>query len=187
MDTLVFTIRAATPLDGPAIAEIYGPYVAETAITFEVHAPTAAEMADRIRNVTEVYPWLVAERAGQVIGYAYASRHRERDAYLWSVDVTVYVHPSAHRQGVGQALYSELLEIARKQGFHSAYAGITVPNPASVGLHEAMGFKPVGVYENVGYKLGAWRHVGWWALALAEPSPDPQPPIPFPEIARGDS
>jgi L-amino acid N-acyltransferase YncA len=148
-----FNIRPAKPSDGAAVAAIYAPYVAETAISFEVEAPSAAQMADRIESVTRVYPWLVAEGGGLVVGYAYAGRHREREAYKWSVDVAVYVHTHAQRQGLGRALYSKLLELVRGQGFCNAYAGITLPNPASVGLHEAMGFKAVGVYENVGYKL----------------------------------
>jgi len=136
-------------------------------------------MASRIEHTTPVYPWLVAERDGEIVGYAYASKHRERAAYQWSVDVTVYIADKAQRQGVGRQLYGQLLELLRKQGFRMAYAGITLANRGSVGLHEAMGFVPVGVYRNVGYKLGAWRDVGWWELALQPTEPTPQPPTPF--------
>ena len=114
--------------------------------------------------------------ATTVLGYAYASRHRDRAAYQWSIDVSVYVRADAHRRGIGRALYAALLRIVTAQGFYRAYAGITLPNASSVGLHEAMGFRPVGVYRAVGYKLGAWHDVGWWDLALAAAGPAPPPP-----------
>jgi phosphinothricin acetyltransferase len=138
-------------------------------------------MAARVREVTARYPWLVAERDGALLGYAYAGEHRRRPAYQWSVDVTIYVRPENHRQGVGRRLYMELFELLGKRGFYRAFAGITLPNPSSVGLHEALGFVPIGVYHNVGYKLGAWRDVGWWELALRPALPDPEPPTGFSE------
>ena len=174
-----FVLRIAVPDDGAALAEIYAPHVEIGVASFEVQAPSAVEMASRIEHTTPVYPWLVAERDREIVGYAYASKHRERAAYQWSVDVTVYIADKAQRQGVGRQLYGQLLELLRKQGFRMAYAGITLPNLGSVGLHEAMGFVPVGVYRNVGYKLGAWRDVGWWELALQPTEPTPQPPTPF--------
>ena len=113
-----------------------------------------------------------------MLGYAYASRHRERAAYQWSVDVSVYVRADAHRRGIGRALYTALLRIVTAQGFYGAYAGITLPNASSVGLHEAMGFRAVGVYRAVGYKLGAWHDVGWWDLdARCTPGVAPPPPL----------
>lgn len=177
------TVRTAAPEDGAAVAAIYRPYVADTCISFELEPPSASEMAARIRDGTQTYPWLVAERDGAVLGYAYASKHRERAAYLWSVDVAVYVRSDAHRQGIGRSLYTELFDLLRRQGFRNAYAGITLPNPSSVGLHEAMGFSLVGVYRDVGYKLGGWRDVGWWQLNLLPYPPNPDPPRPLPEIA----
>jgi phosphinothricin acetyltransferase len=117
------------------------------------------------------------EHEGRVAGYAYASRHRERRAYQWSVDVSCYVHRDFRRRGAGQRLYRRLLAILRRQGFFNAYAGIALPNEASVRLHERMGFRPIGVYANVGYKQGGWRDVGWWGLALAAPKPEPPEPI----------
>ncbi len=129
-------------------------------------------------------PWLVAEdpESGRVIGYAYASRHRERAGYRWSVDISVYVDREWHRRGVGRALYAELIPILRRQGMVNVYAGIAVPNPGSVGLHESLGMKQIGMYEKVGFKFGTWPDVAWFAMRLNEPTETPQEPIPFPEL-----
>ena len=167
------TIRMATPDDGAQVAEIYRPIVAETAISFEEEPPTAAEMVRRIEAGTSQAPWLACESGGRIFGYAYASRHRERAAYRWSVDVSVYVREAHRRTGVGRALYTSLFALLRLQGFCAAHAGITLPNPASVRLHESMGFRPAGVYPLVGFKQGAWRDVGFWQLALRERRGDP--------------
>jgi phosphinothricin acetyltransferase len=169
-------IRLATQHDAEQLQAIYAPNVRDTAISFELVPPTVDEMRQRIRKTLEQFPWVVCEHQGEILGYAYASVHRTRAAYQWSVDVSVYIQTSSHRSGVGRAVYSSLFKILEMQGFYNAYAGITLPNPASVGLHEAMGFQPVGVYRAVGYKLGAWHDVGWWQLSLqARPSP-PAPP-----------
>jgi phosphinothricin acetyltransferase len=169
-------IRLATNADAEAIARIYEPIVAGTAISFEVDPPSPLEIEQRIRETLAFAPWLVeASDGGAVRGYAYASRHRERAAYRWSVDVTVYVHPDHRRQGVGRALYSALFDLLRLQGFHAAHAGITLPNASSVALHESLGFRPIGVYPAVGYKLGAWRDVGWWQLVLRDRTGEPGP------------
>lgn len=172
-------IRIATLDDAAAIAAIYAPYVEETTISFETEAPDAAEMARRIGKTAGVYPWLVHEQDGRVMGYAYASAHRERAAYRWSTDAAIYLEPAAHRRGIGRGLYRRLFRILELQGFHNVFGGITLPNPASVGLHEACGFKPVGVYREVGHKFGAWRDVGWWGLRLASPAGEPGEPKPF--------
>lgn len=170
-------IRLAAPRDAGAIAAIYDPVVAETAISFEEEPPGAAVMARRISEGSAFAPWLVdADESGRVQGYAYASKHRERAAYRWSVDVAVYVAADQRGHGVGRALYTSLFALLRLQGFYAAHAGITLPNAASVALHERMGFKPVGVYRAVGYKLGAWRDVGWWQLDLLEREAHPSPP-----------
>jgi phosphinothricin acetyltransferase len=169
-------IRLATEHDAEQLQAIYAPNVRDTAISFELVPPTVDEMRQRIRKTLEQLPWVVCEHQGEVLGYAYASAHRARAAYQWSVDVSVYIHPSSRRSGVGRAVYSSLLKLLEIQGFYNAYAGITLPNPASVGLHEAMGFQPVGVYRAVGYKLGAWHDVGWWQLALRARSSPPAPP-----------
>lgn len=170
-------IRLATAADAGSIANIYAPIVERTVISFETTPPTDAEMEQRVRAVLAYAPWLVCERQGVILGFAYASRHRERAAYLWSVDVSVYVHEDARRQGVGRALYTSLLALLRRQGFFAAHAGIALPNPGSVGLHESLGFRPIGVYPRVGYKLGAWHDVGWWQLVLAPHAAQPRLPL----------
>lgn len=171
-------IRPADPeRDAAACAAIYAPYVAGSPASFEEVAPGGDEMAERMRRVRATHPWLVAERDGRVAGYAYASPHRERAAYRWACDVAVYVDPADHRRGVGRALYEALLPLLRAQGFHMAVAGITLPNAASVGLHEALGFEPVGVYREIGWKDGAWRDVGWWQLRLGDGAAPPAEPL----------
>lgn len=169
-------IRFARPDDARAVAEIYAPYVA-TPISFELEPPPAAEMARRIGKVLPALPWLVYERDGAVDAYAYASLHAERAAYRWGVDAAIYVREGAARGGLGSALYRELFALVARQGYTQALAGITLPNPASVGLHESFGFKPVGIYRNVGFKLGRWHDVGWWQLSLAPelPAAPPEP------------
>ena len=175
-------LRLATARDATAIADIYRPYVTDAVTSFEAVPPDAAEMAARIRSVLAFAPWVVAAGADhQVNGYAYASRHRERAAYQWSVDVTVYVRAGHHRVGLGRALYESLFPLLRLQGFCVAHAGITLPNPGSVGLHEALGFRPVGVYPDVGWKHGAWRDVGWWRLPLQDRPATPEPPLSLPQ------
>jgi len=178
-------IRMAGVDDAEAIAAIYRPYVTDAVISFETTPPGATEMASRIEAVLARAPWLIAfDDAGGAIGYAYASRHAERAAYQWSVDVTVYVRQGHHRRGVGRALYGTLFPLLRLQGFYVAHAGVTVPNPASVGLHESFGFLPVGVYPAVGWKLGAWRDVGWWQLPLQERPETPAPPLSLADAQR---
>jgi len=174
--TLAAMIRLATAADGAAAARIYDPVVARTAISFEEDPPGPEEMARRIASIGAFAPWLVEERDGTVRGYAYASKHRERAAYRWSVDVAVYVDETHRRAGIGAGLYGKLIRLLRLQGFHAAFAGVTLPNAASVALHESVGFRPVGVYRAVGYKLGAWHDVGWWQLDLLDRTTDPPPP-----------
>ena len=176
-------IRDADPgRDADAVAAIYAETGIATVASFEERAPDSEGMADRMRTILGRFPWLVADRDGAVAGYAYATEHRWRSAYRWAADVTVYIAPAHHRQGVGRALYTELLDRLRAQGFHTALAGITLPNAGSVGLHEAFGFRRVGVYENIGYKLGGWRSVAWYQAELLPPEPDgtaphePRPP-----------
>jgi L-amino acid N-acyltransferase YncA len=179
-----YTIREARVEDGGAAARIYAPYVVETAITFEEQPPDAPEMSRRIGDTLAGHPFLVAESAGAVIGYAYATSHRARASYRWSADVSVYLDGNHHHCGVGSAMYGVLLPLLAAQGFVMAHAGVTLPNPASVGLHEAVGFKPVGIFRNVGYKLGEWRDVGWWAKQLNNPRPQPDEPIAWAMMPR---
>ncbi|HEY3696108.1 arsinothricin resistance N-acetyltransferase ArsN1 family B [Phenylobacterium sp.] len=172
-------IRIATLQDAPALAAIYAPYVAETAVSLEASPPDEAEMAARVARLGPDFPWLVCEQEGRALGYAYAAPYAERAGYRWSAAATVYVARDAHRAGIGRALYRRLLSILELQGFHAVFGGITLPNAASVGLHEACGFSQVGVYREVGYKLGAWHDVGWWGLTLGAPAHDPAPPLAF--------
>jgi len=184
-------LRVADPdRDATRVAEIYRPYVKGTVISFEEEAPTSDEMAMRMARVLELGPWLVAETdAGIVMGYAYAGRHRDRAGYRWSVDLTAYVDPEFRGRGVGKALYGELVPTLRRQRFVNAYAGIGLPNDASVGLHKSIGMSLVGIYEKVGWKLGSWVDVAWYGMRLTEPRDDASPPepIPFPELRSTDS
>ncbi|MGY6552526.1 MAG: arsinothricin resistance N-acetyltransferase ArsN1 family B [Erythrobacter sp.] len=159
-------IRQATIRDGAAVQRIYAPYVAGTTISLEDVPPDPAEMARRISEIGAHYPFLVAEQAGEIMGYAYASQHRTRAAYRTSVDIAIYVAAHAHRQGIGRALMAALLPAAKARGYHAAFSGIALPNPASISLHEAMGFVPVGIYREVGNKFGQWIDVGWWQRRL---------------------
>jgi L-amino acid N-acyltransferase YncA len=164
-------IRHADPArDGAACAEIYAPYVRHTVISLEEQPPSADAMAGRMRQISGHYPWLVAELDSGIAGYAYADLHRERAAYRWASDVTVYLAPAHHRRGIGRALYTRLFELLVRQGIYIVCAGVTLPNEASVRLHESLGFTPVGVYRRVSWKFGAWHDVGWWQMQLREPS-----------------
>jgi phosphinothricin acetyltransferase len=175
-------LRNATPDDAEAIARIYSPFVSDTAVSFEEEPPTPEEIADRITKVLPTFPWLVAEVQGELAGYAYASQHRPRGAYRWSVDVSVYLDSRFRRLGIGSRLYRRLLDILRLQGYYNAYAGITQPNVPSVRLHESMGFRLVGLYDTVGYKLGVWHTVGWWQLELQPKGNQPTDPVPFAKL-----
>ncbi|MGM9481806.1 arsinothricin resistance N-acetyltransferase ArsN1 family B [Roseateles sp. NT4] len=160
-------IRPATVEDAQAIADIYEPIVRDTTISFELEVPTVAEMRARIEKTLQDLPWLVSEDAsGRVNGYVYASKHRERAAYQWSVDTTAYIREDARGQGVGKSLYRELSRILVDLGYCQAFAGIALPNPASVALHESVGYRPLGVYRKVGFKHGHWHDVGWWQCEL---------------------
>ena len=175
-------IRVATIDDAQRIAEIYAPAVVERVTSFELVAPSAEEMGSRLKRVLAHYPWLVCELDGKVIGYAYASTHNERAAYRWSVDVAVYVGGEVHRRGVGTALYASLFEVLALQKIRNVYAGITVPNAASEGMHSRAGFRLVGTYHHVGYKFGAWHNVAWFERALLPAVVNPPEPLSFSEI-----
>ena len=155
---------------------IYTPIVKGTWISFELEPPTLEEFRERIRATQEQAPWLVCEREGEVQGYAYAKRFWPRAAYQWAVEVTVYVHPDHQRKGVGRALYETLFGLLKLQGYRRALAVIALPNPASIDLHKQLGFSAVGVFHSVGYKLGGWRDVSWWELALHADDAVPTPP-----------
>ena len=176
-------IRLATHDDGAAVAAIYRPVVAATAISFETILPDGDEMARRIDETLRFYPWLVCDVDGHPAGYAYAARHRVRGAYQWSVDTSVYIAEAYRRRNIGRGLYMSLFAILAAQGYFNAFAGIALPNPASVALHEAMGFEPIGVYRRVGYKLDRWHDVGWWQLILRQHEGSPGVPIEIGNLA----
>jgi L-amino acid N-acyltransferase YncA len=172
------SIREADPArDAVACAAIYAPHVEGSFVSFEERPPDAAEMAARIERYGASHAWLVAEHGGGMVGYAYATAFNERPAYRWSAFVSVYIAEDARRQGIGRALYEALFDRLRERGLRMACAGITLPNGASVGLHESLGFELVGVNREIGWKHGAWRDVAWYQLELA-PAPEGPPPEP---------
>ncbi|BAZ23779.1 phosphinothricin N-acetyltransferase [Kalymmatonema gypsitolerans NIES-4073] len=170
-------IRLATEQDAEQVLEIYAPFCGDSPVSFEVQSPTLDEMQQRIAKVLQKLPWLVCERNGEVLGFVYAAPHRDRTAYQWAVDVSVYIHQAVRCSGIGRALYTSLFKILVLQGYYSAYAGVTLPNKGSERLHEVMGFQPIGVYRGVGYKCGAWHDVAWFELSLQMRVPNPKPPI----------
>lgn len=176
MGNVGWLVRDASAADAEACAAIYAPYVRDTAITFELEPPTPAEMVGRIAKATASYAWLVLEDDGRVVGYAYGGPYKERAAYRWACEVSVYLEPGLRRRGAGRALYEALLPRLAERGYRTAVAGMTLPNDASVGLHSAMGFQPVGVWRRIGWKLGAWHDVAWVQRDLAGGEDPPQEP-----------
>ncbi|WP_068175640.1 GNAT family N-acetyltransferase [Mycobacterium sp. UM_CSW] len=169
-------VRAATAADAAACVDVYRPYVLDTVISFETEVPTVEEMARRIAGARE---WLVLEDDDVVTGYAYAHQFNPRAAYRWSVETSIYLAPDRLRSGGGRLLYTELLRRLAERGFRRPFAGIAQPNEASNALHKAFGFRPVGYYPRVGWKLGAWHDVEWWQLDLLGPDEDAAPPRPI--------
>ncbi|HEY2629080.1 MAG TPA: arsinothricin resistance N-acetyltransferase ArsN1 family B [Usitatibacter sp.] len=180
------TLRLATPDDAASVHGIYAPIVRDTFISFEIDPPTTDEVARRIAATLRKHPWIVLEDDGGIAGYAYASEHRDRLAYQWSVDVSCYVHERARRRGIASRLYRALFRILERQGFTNAFAGIALPNEASVGAHGSMGFVAIGTYVNVGYKSGGWHDVVWMQRALAAPDAKPVAPLSLPALAPGE-
>lgn len=178
----MIVLRPALPADADAIAAIYAPHVLGGIVSFETEAPDAAAMRARMAAADGLYPWIVAQSDGVVVGYAYASRLREREAYRWAVETTIYVAEAAQGTGVGRRLYEALLATLRVQGFTQAIGIVALPNPASVRLHEALGFREAGVFRAVGYKRGRWIDVGHWQRALAESGAAPAEPRRFADI-----
>ena len=179
-----FTIRLINEVDAGEVLEIYKPYVEDTIISFEYEAPNLNEFLQRIKTVSSEYPWLVCLFGKMIVGYAYASKHRERTAYQWSVDAAVYLSPSIHGKGISCILYESLFSILRLQGYYNVYAGISLPNEKSVGFHKSMGFEEIGIYNKTGYKHGNWHNTAWFQMHLAEHSENPPIPKKISEIVE---
>jgi phosphinothricin acetyltransferase len=179
-------IRLATSADARGILDIYAPYIRNTSFTFETETPSVAAFAVRINDYLQSWPWLVCEINNIIAGYAYASRYRERTAYQWSVECSVYVHDDFQRMGVGRALYTALFQILKFQGFRNVFAVINLPNEKSAAFHENFGFKYFATYKQVGYKLGQWKNVGWWRLTLNEFGREPAAPVAFKNLSKDD-
>lgn len=163
------TIRDARPSDIPFLLDIYRPFVTDTAVSFELEPPSVAEFAERVAHAQSQWAWLVAEAAdGAIAGYAYGSAFRTRAAYRWTAETSAYVHAAHRGRGAGTLLYRHLLRELTAKGYCNAYAGIALPNDASVALHKSVGFEPVGVFRRAGWKFGRWHDVSWWQLALGE-------------------
>lgn len=177
-----FLIRAATTADATAIATVYAPYVDTLSVSFEQRAPSPKEMARRIETITETYPWLVAESDGEIVGYAYGFRFRERWAYRFTVETAIYIASHRQREGIGRRLYMALIRTLSAQGYTQAVATIALPNDNSIEMHEAVGFNRAGVWRGVGFKQGEWRDVGLWQRPLALMELEPEEPKPFNEV-----
>lgn len=177
-------LRLATPADAKGLLEIYAPYISNTSFTFETEVPSIEEFAKRISTYLINWPWLVYEVDGMIAGYAYATRHRERTAYQWCIESSVYIHDDFQRNGIALALYTALFEILKIQGFRNVYAVINLPNDRSVSFHEQVGFTHFATYEKVGYKLGKWKNVGWWKLSINDYDDEPAAPIKFVELEK---
>ncbi len=176
----MIALRTATPADAASLLHIYAPYVLETAVSFEYALPTIADMAARVEKYSAKFPWLICFVNGRPLGYAYATPHRDREAYQWTAECSIYLDDAYKGLGIGMGLYEVLFQILRMQGIRNVYAGITLPNHASVRLHEKCGFRNFATFENIGYKLGRWHNVGWWQLTLGNHEHEPPPPVAFP-------
>jgi L-amino acid N-acyltransferase YncA len=175
--------RIATPEDAESILEIYTPVINTTAISFEETPPSVADMAKRIEKILEKHPWIVAvDKNEKILGYAYASPYRDRAAYKWASEVSIYIRDTHQKLGLGKSLYEKLFHIMKKQNIYKSYALIALPNTGSIALHEKMGFQYLCIFKNVGYKLGKWHDVGWWEKTLSRSANAPSEPIKFSDL-----
>ena len=179
-------IRSALSSDASSILDIYAPYIANTAVSFETEVPSVEDFTQRIVGNQESCPWLVYESYGLIAGYAYASKHRDRAAYQWSLESSVYVNEGFRQQGIATKLYQTLFQILKYQGCRNLYAGITLPNEKSVNFHQKMGFNKIADYKNIGYKFNRWHTVGWYELQLNDYSDAPAPFIKWSQIESTD-
>jgi phosphinothricin acetyltransferase len=175
----MIAFRTATAQDAAGIRAVYAPYIETTVFTFETELPTVQDIAARIEKGLKKFPWIVCTIDGTIAGYVYASAHRDREAYQWTCECSVYIDARFHGRGLGPSLYSALFQILKMQGLKTVYAGITLPNEPSVRLHEKCGFEHFATYEQVGYKFNNWQKVGWWRLQLNDYSLNPTPPLDF--------
>lgn len=180
----MISIRLATIDDAERILSIYAPYIKDTSFTFETEVPSLKDFQQRISDYLINWPWLVCEIDGAIAGYAYGAKHRERVAYQWCVETSIYIHNDFLKHKVGKALYETLIEILKRQGYRNVYAVINLPNERSVKFHESCGFNYFATYEKVGYKLGKWKNVGWWQLIINEYTMEPEPPIRLSELNK---
>ena len=180
----LFAIRSGIERDVKGVLEIYAPYVKSTAVSFESQVPGIHEMWQRMEQAQEKFCWLVCIHEGKVVGYAYTSLHRSRAAYQWSCESSVYTSLEYRKMNMAGALYNALFEIAELQGYHTIFAGMTVPNPASRAFHLSMGFTPVGEYANVGYKFDSWHNTAWYQKTIKDCDEPPQSILPTGEIAK---
>ena len=175
-------VRLATKHDANEIRQIYAPSIESAAISFETEVPSAEEMQSRIQTILQKFPWIVCTIDGKIAGYVYASKHRDREAYQWSCECSIYMNNAFKGKGIGKELYKLLFEILKLQGFRNVYAGITLPNNASIYIHERCGFKHFATYENIGYKFGNWHSVGWWKFQINDYHLQPPPPLKLSEL-----
>jgi phosphinothricin acetyltransferase len=177
-----YTIRLITPDDAEAALNVYAPYVLHTSATFEYEIPAAEDFRKKIEKITAQYPWLACECDGEIAGYAYGSMHRDRTAYQWSPEATVYLNEKFHRKGIARVLYSALFEMLKMQGYYTAFAGVLSTNEKSVEFHRAMGFEDIGLFKNIGYKLGEWHTNLWMQYEIQKPILNPPVPKAIGEI-----
>ncbi|GHA31444.1 N-acetyltransferase [Salinimicrobium marinum] len=181
-----FSLRLVTEQDVHEVLDIYKPYVQNTIVSFEYDVPTIEEYLQRIKTNTVDYPWLVGLRNKEIIGYAYAGRHRNRTAYQWSPESTIYLSPEVHGKGVARILYDTLFRLLRLQGYCNVYAGIGLPNDRSTRFHRALGFEEIGIFKKVGYKHGNWHDTQWFQLQLNEPVLEPPTPKKLDEVRNSE-
>lgn len=177
-------IRDIKADDVEHVLNIYAPFIKETVVTFEENVPSVAEFSKRAKDYTQQYPWLVAEADGIIAGYAYASKYRERIAYQWVAECSIYMRSDYKRTGIAKNLYAALFDILQLQGIYRVYAVIGIPHEESTRFHEKMGFQYFATYKNTGYKLGQWRDTGWYQYVLKHPDKSPRPPVPYPQLNR---
>ncbi len=182
-----YKIRLITTDDAEAALNVYAPYVLHTGISFEYEVPTVDEFKKKIEKITAQYPWLVCECDGDIAGYAYGSTHRDRKGYQWSPEATVYLSEKYHRKGIARILYSALFEMLKMQGYYNLFAGVLVTNEKSVAFHRAMGFEDIGLFKNIGYKLGEWHTNLWLQYELQKPITNPHEPIAIGEIINTEA